>query len=143
MSEGVGSMRLTPDNCVSSVSKNFAYYEPIPIEDGQASFFEEKVIPTNGLGSDPYEFVFEPMGDNFLCLNSMHMYVRAKVLDGDRLNIDDTDDVAPVNNLLSSMWRTIETRVNNVIINPNSSYNIPHKAMMESLLSIEDEKTAT
>lgn len=137
--EGIGSMKL-PDNCacVSSISKNFDYYSPVPVETSQGSFFEERVTPTNGLASDPYEFVFEAMGDHFMMLNTMHMVVKAKVTHMDGRKIQKSDDVAPVNNMLNSMWETIETRVNDVVINPATSYNIPYKSIMENILSLED-----
>lgn len=137
MTEGIGGLRL-PDGCkcVSSIAANFNYYSPLEVESAQSTFFEEKVIPTNGLGSDPYEFVFEPMGDSFLCMNSIYMYVQLKIVKNGTA-IDENEIVAPVNNLLTSLWQTIETKINNVTINPSSSYNIPYKGILETSLSID------
>jgi len=139
--DGIGSMKL-PDNCecTPSISKNFDYYSPIPVENSQGAFFEERVTPTNGLASDPYEFVFESMGDHFMMLNTMHMVVKAKITHSDGRKLLKNDEIAPVNNMLNSMWETVETRLNDVVINPATSYNIPYKSMIENILSLHDSK---
>lgn len=136
--EGVGNLRL-PDGCkcVSSISQNFGYYDSPVVETAQASFYEDKILPTNGLDSDPYEFVIETVGDTFLCMNNMYMYCKAKVVDADGSDFVAGVEVAPINNTLSSLWRTVETKLNNVTINPASSYNYAQKEYLQSILSVE------
>ena len=142
-SEGVGSLRLPADcACESSIASNFDYYSPIKLEDAQESFFEEKVLPTNGLSSEPYEFVFESMGDSFLSLNSMYMHIEGNICKEDGTLINYPENVAPVNYLLSSMWKNIETKINNTTLNPSTAYHIPYKAHLETCLSIEDVYSA-
>lgn len=136
--EGVGNLRL-PDGCkcVSSISQNFGYYDLPVIETAQASFYEDKILPTNGLDSDPYEFIIETVGDTFLCMNNMYMYCKAKAVKADGTDFADGIEVAPINNTLSSLWRTVETKLNNVTINPSSSYNYAQKNYLQSILSFE------
>ena len=139
VSEGVGSLRL-PSNSTfrPSITHGFSYTGPLSIETAQESSFQEKIIPSNGMTSDPYEFVFEPMGDSYLDMSTIHMYAKLKIVKLDGTEVDNRFDVAPVNNLLNSMWRTIETKVNNVTVNPAASYNIPYKSMMENVIGIEN-----
>ena len=52
-----------------------------------------------------------------------------------------TDIVAPAHFTLNTMWQSIEVKVNNTIINPASTHNIPFKAVMESHLSVGESNT--
>ena len=138
--EGVGSLRIPNGcKCVSSMTQNFDYYSPVAVESAQKSFFEQKVTPVNGVSSDPYEFVFEPVADTYLSLNNMYMHVKARILKADGTKPAKTANVAPVNNLLNSMWSSVETRINNISISPASAYNTSYKSMMETILSTENE----
>ena len=136
--EGVGSLRLPEGcRCETSVARNFDYFSPIPVESAQKSQVEIELEPANGLSSTPFTFTFQSDDESFLSLGSIYMYCRAQVVNSDGSTLSSTDMVAPVNNLLHSMWSKIETRVNGVEINAASATEIPYKAMMETLLSVE------
>ena len=137
--EGIGSLKLPLENtCESSIAQNFDYYSPVQLEDAQESFFEEKVLPTNGLSLEPYEFVFESMGDSFLSLNSLYLHVEGNICKEDGTKVDVDEDVAPINYLVTTMWKNIETKINDTTLNPSTAYNIPYKAQLDACLSIED-----
>jgi len=122
-----------------TISESFKYHEPVHIERTQENFIECKIEPTDSLEVSPYEFVISPVSDTFLVLNNMTMYVKFKVRrgNGDGM-VAGTDAVAPCNNLLSSMWKNIECKVNNSIIGVEASKEIAYKSMLETLLSYED-----
>jgi len=137
-SEGIGTLKL-PDGCpcVSSVAQSFAYYDPPMIESVQSSFSEIQVIPRGGL-TGPYEFNLEAKSKAFTCLNTMSMYVRAKIVQANGTNLAPADKVLLANNALHTLFSNVETKLNGTTINPQSSHDIPHKSMMESLLSYEN-----
>ena len=122
------------------IAKNFGYHEPIVTEGAIESGIEKKVLPLNG-STEPYEFIFESE-DEFLCMNNLCMYLKCKIERSDGRDIPaftkKDSRVSVVNNTLHSIWSDIETRVNNVPINPSSAYNIPYKSFLENVLSMED-----
>ena len=126
--------------CEDSISSNFSYFSPLPIEAAQRESVEHKVLPTNGLDIDPYEFVFEPSGDSFLHLNTLALYVKADIVTAADAPITEQKEqnVGPVNLLLNSMWSDIEVRVNDIVVNMHSSKNIAYKGIIESMLSMEN-----
>ena len=140
--QGIGGLRLPP-GCrqKSGISDNFNYYGAVEVEDSQADFFEEKVQPINGFTSDPYEFVFEPMGDTFLCLNSMYLHYEARITK-DGVNVDRNEPVAITNYPIASIWKSVETKLNNVVINPTSSYLTAYKSYIDAALSVRDPKSS-
>ena len=140
MSEGIGGLRAPKGcHCTPSIAQSFDYYGSVPIETAQHSFSDEKILPVNGTNNGPYEFHLDSVGDSFICLNSILMYCKAKIEYAHPDQEDGLpDEAAPVNNTLGSLWREIETRVNNVPINPNSSYNTAYKAYIETILSHDD-----
>lgn len=141
MNEGVGGFRIPQGcQCVSGIAQGFDYYSPPAVEGAQVGFHEEKILPKNGLATDPYEFNFEASPDSFLCLNGLTLYCKAKIVKGDGGNIPSTAKVSTVNNLLGSLWSSIETRVNNITLDPPTGYNVAHKAYLETILSYEETR---
>ena len=139
MSEGIGTLR-TPRgcHCTPSIAQTFDYYGSIPIENAQHSFSEEKILPINGTTNGPYEFHIDSVGDSFVSLNNIVMYCKARIQFKTAGVEEDPTGVAPINNTLGSLWSKIETRINNVPINPNSAYNSAFKSYLETVLSYDE-----
>ncbi len=139
--EGVGNLRV-PTVCgsVSSIADNFDYYSKPIVDAVQHSSYEEKILPKNGVSSGPYIFDIDT-NDCFLSMSDMMLYCKAEVTkaDGKSEEIDD-GTVATINGLLNTMWKSIETRVNNVQINAASSYCSGYKAYIENVLSYESAR---
>lgn len=135
--EGVGNLRL-PVGCstISSIADNFDYYSRPVVEAMQHSSYEEKFIPKNGLSSGPYIFEIET-NEHFLSMSDMTLFCRAEVTKENGDPVEDDFYVAPINGLLNTMWKSIETRINNVQVSPASSYLSGHKAYIENVLSYE------
>ena len=138
--EGVGRAGEMPNgcSCIQGMAPQFNYQGDVDIETTQVGNFVDKIIPFNGLSSEPYDFVIEPMADYFVDLGSASMYCIYQVVDGDGNALTDEDaDVYPVDNLLSSMWSSIVVKVNDVELQPETNKSHPYRAIMEYLLSVE------
>ena len=129
--------------CVQGITQNFAYHEPVLVEGSQKDFHEDYITPINGLTNNggPYEFVIDTVRDQFLFMNNMTLYCQAEIVKADGTAMAATDIVAPAHFTLNTMWQSIEVKVNNTIINPASTHNIPFKAVMESHLSVGESNT--
>ncbi len=138
MAEGVGTLKsLEGCRCISSIAENFGYYDPINVESAQTGFQDQKISPRDGVGAQPYEFHVEPTSDTALCMHNIYLNVKARIVRENGDNLEANEEVALVSNAISSMWKSIETKINNHTITPSSSYNIAYKSMMECLLSID------
>lgn len=141
--EGGGSLKFPEGcKCTSGIAEYYSYHEPINVETAQLSYSEIKVTPQNGMGSDPFEFHIETVNGSFLCLHNMYLYFRGRVVRQDGSPIGSGEEVSLINNPLMSMWRSIETKLGNSTVNPSSSYHIPYKAMLPTLLSYDPNKNS-
>ena len=125
--------------CAESIAKQFGYDAVVDIESAQLSFFEEKILPVNGV-NDPYEFVIESLGDSFIPMNSIKLYCRCKILLGGQ-PITADHFVVPSNNILSTLWKSIELKLNGTHINQGGETNIGFKHYNETILSYESLKS--
>lgn len=139
MDIGAGGLIDLPNDCrcQHGLAQNFSYYAPIDLEAGQVSFFEERQNPVNGL-QDPYEFTFESMGNYFLDMSSMYLHVRLSVkkANGDAI-LAAAANIWPVENFLNSLFKTVETKVNNHCLQPSASLGHGYKSLLENLLSVD------
>ena len=104
----------------------------------QATFVEERIIPDNGLvGGRSFDFTIDPSPDSFLVLNNLVLDFKFMVTKDDNKVLDDTDAVVMTPLILSTMFQSIECRLNDQLINPESSQNIPYKSFIESILSYD------
>ena len=155
--------------CTSNVTTNLSYDTPLSVDSFQIGSYEERVAPSHGMSNGPYEFVFNTQ-DSFLCMNSLQLEVNLKIFRDHETNktfkyrkqendswletLEESDSVVqydddgiigfgkvfPVNNIINSLWQSIEVRINDVQINASSAYNIPYKSIIETVLSFEDER---
>ncbi len=120
---------------VPTMSRNLDYDTPITVDTTQVGYCEQIVEPAHGLHNTPYEFTFEPMGDTFLNLSTLVMELTYNVTHENGTVLGKHDVVATVNNPLSSIWAEIETKINDIVINPDASRGIAYKSYIETLLS--------
>lgn len=119
----------------------FEYTKDIPIDFTQSQVVEEKIAPLNGMNSDPYDFVIGPTSDSFLCMNSMYIDGKFTIVreSGEQRDASD-DDVAVINFLGFTLWRSIQVSVNDQILTPSSSERSDYKAVIQSSLSHRDRE---
>ena len=156
--------------CTANVTTSLSYDTPLSVDSFQIGSYEERVAPSHGMSNGPYEFVFNAQDSflcmNSLHLevklkifreNETTKTFRYKKED-DVYNwsepLEESNSVVqygpnreiefgkvfPVNNIINSLWQSIEVRINDVQINASSAYNIPYKSMIETLLSFEDDR---
>lgn len=101
------------------------------IEKGQ--WVEYHPISTISDGG-PIEFVISGSGDEYMDLNQTQLYIQAKVTKANGTNLDDADQVGPVNLFLQSLFNQVDVSLNERLISP-STPTYPYRAMIETLLS--------
>ena len=141
--QGVGTTALDQLHGCSSlpgVAPFFAYLDPVEIESAQLDNQPDRIIPSNGMSSHPYEFVFNSTDDLFLDLNSitMHAQVQVTKADGKTAVGPNVVDVWPCDNLLSALWKSVEVKFNHVTVHPEAATQHGYRAQIEYLLSVEN-----
>ena len=140
--QGVGTTavdKLHGCSTIDSVAPHFAFTDDIEIESAQLDSQPDRIIPSNGMSAEPYEFLFSATDDYFVDLNSVTMHAQVQVTKADGTALPAaTDDCWPVDNLLSSLWKTVEVKFNHVTMHPETSSQHGYRAQMEYLLSIEN-----
>lgn len=102
------------------------------IESGQWVHYK----PLSSISDDsPLEFVVSSGGDEYIDLSHTLLHLTVKVCREDSTNLDDTDKkIAPVNNLLHSLFSQVDVYLNQKLISPpNNTY--AYKAYIETLLN--------
>ena len=140
--QGIGTTaipQLHGCNTEAGVAPHFNYQDDIQVEAGQLDGQPERILPSNGMSSEPYEFVFNATDDYFVDLNSVEQHVRLKVTKADGSDLPaGTSDVWPSDNWLSTLWKSVESKFNNVALHPESASQHGYRAQIEYLLSIEN-----
>ena len=90
----------------------------------------------------PIEFMLPGTGDAYLDLANTYLLIRAKVVRGDGTDLAADTQVAPVNNLLHSLFSQVDVYINDTLVTPSSN-TYPYRAYVETLLSYGAEAKKT
>ena len=94
-----------------------------------------EVRPLSSLaGNGPIEFQLSGAGDDYTDFSHTYLRVTVKVIKGDGGNTSDDDVVAPVNNLLHSLFSQIDLYLNDTLVTVSHN-TYPYRAYLENLLS--------
>ena len=127
-----------------SMSDQFDYFSPLSIESAQTGVTDGYVRPVSGVNDHgPFLFVLDPQGDQFVKLNSLHLYAQYQVVKSDGTALTDADDVSIVNNFANSMWSQTEVMLNDVEWYGGSATLTNMKSYIETLLSYESSSRDT
>lgn len=101
------------------------------IENGQWVNYK----PLSSITEDgPIEFVIPGHGEDYLDLSQTMLYLNAKIIKDDNTALLETDNVAPVNNWLHSIFSQVDVYLNQKLISPpNNTY--PYISYIETLLN--------
>ena len=128
-----------PCGCREHISPAVAYRSQVVTDSTQTLHAEQTIKPTHGLSVTPYEFVIDSQEDSFVCLNNLTMTAKFKILNENDTQLgsrdDDDEAVTPVNNVLNSLWKKIDVRINDLEVSPTAALHMPYKAMLSQLLS--------
>jgi hypothetical protein len=82
----------------------------------------------------PLEFIINGRGDEFIDLSHTLLQVVVKVTKGDGGELTEADNVAPINNLLHSMFSQVDVYLNEKLISPpNNTHG--YKSYIETMLN--------
>ncbi|NJL55647.1 hypothetical protein HC928_10935 [bacterium] len=82
----------------------------------------------------PIHFSLGGDSRNYLDLQKTRLFVRAKIVTEDGKDIEKTDDVAPVNLTLQSLWSMVEMKIAGKTTNTPTNGCYPYMAMFQALL---------
>ena len=92
---------------------------------------------TNAADGGPIEFQVSGT-DEYIDLANSNLFVRAKITKADGSNLDDGQDVGPVNNWMHSLFSQVDILLNGKVISPSSN-TYPYRCMIETLLNYGDD----
>lgn len=99
--------------------------------------------PNNAITEDaPIEFNIEANSLRYVDLSKTLLNIKAKVVKGDGSDITVTDNVAPVNLTLQSLWRQVDLSLNQIPL-PSVGTNHPYKSIVDVLLTNGEDAKKT
>lgn len=131
-----------PLGCTTVQPKNekMEYTRNVEIDISMQDCHEAYIQPVNGVTNEgPYEFQMDSVRDSALDMNNMYMFMRAEVRDEnhDTRKYNSNTDLTCTNFLLSTMWKSIECRVNGHPINLSASQHTGYKSLMQAMLAVD------
>lgn len=125
-----GALQVTENNLRSHASDIYSdYQKEVTMKSATVISFR----PTHT--SDPYEFKIVPKAYNYVIPQATRLGVKLKVVKGNGENLTAADNVAPVNMLASSLWKTIQVEIAGVPLTPMQNEYANYKAYIENQLS--------
>jgi hypothetical protein len=122
----------------SAIEENLNFFS-LPAQD--VGVLERKwvtVRPVNSISdSSPVEFNVDGNMATYLDLKNTSLCVKFKVVKVDGSNIEATDEVAPVNLFLASMWKQVDIQLGYENLRGVNIY-YPYKAMFDTLLDTSE-----
>ena len=119
---GAGGFSDTVAQQKAAANVSLFVNKPLYVERGVLDNDVLILPPVNGISArdNTLEFVIREEGGKYIDLGKVRLYLRMKLVKGDRSGEGDdlveADDVAPVNNLPHSLHSRIEVKINNVIV---------------------------
>jgi hypothetical protein len=139
---GVGAKRRRLTE--SGQSSSFVYNDAIRIEGTQERRIEYEIGPNAPIeAGSPWQFDIGKEMDTFLDMGSLSLTAELKIVKPDGSDCADTDIVAPVNLLASSLWERVEVKLNQVMSNQSSADYFHYKSFLETILSYEGDARET
>lgn len=128
-------MMLFPKNmqCSDARAPGLSFHDPIPVDTSVLNFSEHELQPINGMRSTPYRFDLQAKtGSDVIDLSKTMLELKLKVVNADGSNVVDNAELALAGNPISTLWKKIEVRLNDKLINiESSSRNIAQKGTIE------------
>jgi hypothetical protein len=104
-----------------------------------ADAYDVEFLPTSSLRQDGIvEFYIPASAEDYIDVKNSRLYVRAKIVHDDGADVDAQESVAPVNNLLQSMWSNVEILANERLVEHTNNIH-GYVSMISHLLHDSDE----
>jgi hypothetical protein len=101
------------------------------------TFVEYHPISSISQGA-PIEFEVSSSGEDYLDLADSYLYVKAKIQRANGADMEDDDQVGPVNNFIHSLFSEVEVSLNGTMISASTA-TYPYRAYIENLLNYGSE----
>ena len=99
----------------------------------------DKIEPSNNWDSNStLEFIISGSNDKYIDLSSIQLFLELSITKNDKTGLPADVPVSVTNNLLHSLFKNIETRINTSTVS-NYSDKYPYKAYFENLLGYNQE----
>ncbi len=106
-----------------------------PLQTGIEQSQEVSHNPISSIeNSNSLDFLLQGNGDEYWDLTNSYIRIQGKLVQADGSNLDANTNVAPVNNLLHSLFEQVILILNGVLVTPSNNL-YPYKAYLEDLLS--------
>lgn len=144
-------MMALPDDCACAEARTpqLSFHDPVEIDTSLDTFTREELRPMNGLRSAPYKFNFTTKSNSVIDLNATLLDMKLMIVDKDGKGIpvelpedEEYDEHTPrgllnlVGHPISSLWKRIEVRINEKLVNVESSRHVAHKGVLEDWLGL-------
>lgn len=141
---GVGAMQETQSDLMS---ENLDLFAPTQVEDTMLYHREAKYFPTGALTDEgPYTFEVPAESSLFLDTSSFRLEGRIKIVNitsGQEVNMGAGDICFPCNMWPHALFKTTEVSLNGIMISYVSTPAAHYRAMIETLLSYDENALKT
>jgi len=101
------------------------------------------IYPLNNVSSSgPIEFLIQGSTDEYLDLNDTHLLIKYHVTIGDDAPVTATDNVAPINNFLNSMFADISLKLGDTVVE-GGNFMYSYKSYLTNLLTYSKDSKDT
>ena len=140
MTDRLADLESLPCKCEPGMDESFNYAGQVRLDTVSELEADECVRPTHGMTGSRFEFTIDPSSPTFVSLGSMTLTVTCKVVASDGASLTSTSSKpAFVNNIIASLWSSIEYRIHDTEIN-NQTFSHPgYKSVISSLLSYNEQ----
>lgn len=129
---GFGSLQETDSDVISHAADLFSmpHLENSMVE-GRTSTYR----PIDKNNDGPYQFIIPPQGMQYVQLAATRLFLRLKIVKEDGTDLVAADEVAPINLIGSSMFRSIDIEIGGTPVPELGNMYSNYKAYLETLLS--------
>lgn len=92
----------------------------------------------NPTSDSPIHFSLGGDSRNYLDLSKTRLHVKAKLISSDGSEIEKSEIVAPVNQLLQSLWSSVELKISGKTVSMTTNGTYPYVAYLQSILKQSD-----
>jgi len=136
---------LAESSAVPSTSFIENLFRDPPTDSGFSQVSIQRFVPTTGLieHTGQVDFILPALkAPNVYLIQNLMMQATVKIVDGDGKLPLKTDNVDPVNNMLPSLFESLQMSINDVIISPSGT-NYAYKDFIQTVLSYGSDSQAS
>ena len=119
------------------------WYDIPPTQTAVVEAYDVEFLPTSALRhGGVVEFYIPASTEDYLDVKNSRLYIRAEIAKVDGTGVSDDEAVAPINNLLQSMWSNVELLANERLIAHTNNIH-GYVSLLSHLLHDSDEVLST